>query len=122
LLFAKDFSFLLVLIIQQTYNLFLVYQLSFIYFNIILTLYNNFNQIYLLVKLLFWWVILFLYICLMTKYTYKAFKEGVWHIYSDEYTSLKDCLLWYLKNGRFVESISNRNLVLFKGSKKVKTN
>ena len=58
----------------------------------------------------------------MTKYTYKAFKKGVWHIYSDEYTTLKDCLLWYLKNGRFVESISNRNLVLFKGSKKVNTN
>ena len=56
----------------------------------------------------------------MTAYTYKTFKEGVWHIYSNEYETLKECLLWYLRNGTFLENVSDRKLVLFKGSKKVK--
>ena len=56
----------------------------------------------------------------MTTYTYKTFREGIWHIYSNEYETLKECLLWYLRNGTFLENVSNRKLVLFKGSKKVK--
>tara|TARA_R110000851_G_scaffold15144_1_gene50379 strand:- start:1682 stop:1855 length:174 start_codon:yes stop_codon:yes gene_type:complete len=56
----------------------------------------------------------------MTAYTYKTFKEGVWYIYSNEYETLKECLLWYLRNGTFLENVSDRKLVLFKGSKKVK--
>ena len=56
----------------------------------------------------------------MTTYTYRTFREGVWHIYSNEYETLKECLLWYLRNGTFLENVSNRELILFKGSKKVK--
>ena len=56
----------------------------------------------------------------MTNYTYKTFREGTWHIYSEEYPLLKDCLLWYSKYGAFLQNVSNRKLVLFKGGKKVK--
>ena len=56
----------------------------------------------------------------MTNYMYKTFREGTWHIYSEEYPLLKDCLLWFSKNGEFLENLSNRKLVLFKGGKKVK--
>ena len=56
----------------------------------------------------------------MTNYMYKTFREGTWYIYSNEYVTLKECLLWYLRNGTFLENVSNRKLVLFKGSKKVK--
>ena len=56
----------------------------------------------------------------MIMYTYKTFREGVWHVYSNEYLQLKECVNWYLKNGKFLENLSNRKLVLFRGSKKVK--
>ena len=56
----------------------------------------------------------------MTNYMYKTFREGTWHIYSEEYPLLKDCLVWYSKSGAFLENLSNRKLVLFKGGKKVK--
>jgi hypothetical protein len=56
----------------------------------------------------------------MKTYAYKVFKKGVWYTYSEEYENIKDCLLWYLRNGRFLENLSNRKLVLFKGSKKIK--
>ena len=56
----------------------------------------------------------------MIMYTYKTFREGVWHIYSNEYLELKECVNWYLNNGEFLENLSNRKLVLFRGSKKVK--
>ena len=56
----------------------------------------------------------------MTNYMYKTFRQGTWYIYSEEYTTLKECLLWYLKSGKFLENLSNRKLVLFKGGKKVK--
>ena len=51
---------------------------------------------------------------------YKTFRQGTWYIYSEEYATLKECLLWYLKSGKFLEDLSNRKLVLFKGGKKVK--
>lgn len=54
----------------------------------------------------------------MTNYMYKTFREGTWHIYSEEYANATDCLKWYLKNGAFLEALSNRKLVLFKGGKK----
>ena len=55
----------------------------------------------------------------MSTYNYKTFKKGNWHVYSEEYTTLKECLLWYLRNGRFLENLSDRKLVLFKGNKKI---
>tara|TARA_R110000787_G_scaffold144209_1_gene257900 strand:- start:149 stop:322 length:174 start_codon:yes stop_codon:yes gene_type:complete len=55
----------------------------------------------------------------MSTYNYKTFKKGSWHVYSEEYTTLKECLLWYLRNGRFLENLSDRKLVLFKGNKKI---
>ena len=56
----------------------------------------------------------------MTNYMYKTFREGTWYIYSEEYSLLEDCLSWFAKNGEFLENLSNRKLVLFKGGKKVK--
>jgi hypothetical protein len=53
-------------------------------------------------------------------YIYKVKQNTFYKDYSKEYKNIKEALKWYKNNGIFLEKLSNRKLVLFNKSKKVK--
>ena len=53
-------------------------------------------------------------------YSYKVRQNGYWKDYSNEYKCEMSAKVWFGKYGEFLSSLSNREIVLFKNTKKVK--
>jgi len=53
-------------------------------------------------------------------YIYKVRQNGYWKDYSNEYECEMSARVWFGKYGEFLSALSNRKIVLFKNTKKVK--